>query len=446
MSVIVGGKAVGPESGSAAPTSSYSAAYTGYITFILALVFMLAATDRNIMSILLVPMQDELKVSDTAMGALTGAAFALVYATAALPLARLADRGNRRNLIAVAVGFWSAMTAVCGLATSYMTLLVARMGVAAGEAAHQPAIMSMVGDLYPRHRRGIAIGCIMIGSSIGIALGAYIAGLMSDLYGWRTAFFVMGLPGLLVAVLVVLTLPEPKRGVYDGGATMDPAHASILGSIRYLAAIPTVRRLLLAKLLQQTGTQGFLAWTPAFFMRVHDMSTTQMSAMFGMSLGFGAVVSQLVGGFASDWLSKRGERWRAYYCAISLVVGTPFLMMVIFGSIPVATIGMFGIAVVTGGVMNTSVAAGLNVVRSSMRGFMTAAMIFCISVIGGGVGPVVLGALNDSLKGTFGHESLRYTLIFVPVASLLASVVFWFAGRTTERDIAAVDATTQPAT
>ena len=182
--------------------TGYSGLYSAYITFVMALVFMLAATDRNIMSILLVPIQKDLNVSDTAMGALTGAAFSIVYAATALPLARLADRGNRRNLITGAVAFWSAMTAACGVATGYITLLLARMGVAVGEAAHQPSIMSMVGDLYPRHRRGIAIGCISIGTSVGIALGAYVAGWLSDNHGWRTAFFVMGLPGLVVAAMV----------------------------------------------------------------------------------------------------------------------------------------------------------------------------------------------------------------------------------------------------
>src|SRR5690606_13363395 len=136
------------------------------------------------------------------------------------------DRGNRRNLIAAAVGFWSAMTALCGLAAGYFTLLLARMGVAVGEAAHQPSIMSMVGDLYPPRRRGLAIGCIAIGSSVGIALGAYIAGWLSDNHGWRVAFFVMGLPGLFVAAMVLFTLPEPKRGAFDRGPP--PPHNGFL--------------------------------------------------------------------------------------------------------------------------------------------------------------------------------------------------------------------------
>src|SRR5690606_39012068 len=197
MSVLV----ESPDNAAAAADSApaYSARYSAYITFVLALVFMLAATDRNIMSILLAPIQQDLKVGDAAMGALTGAAFSIVYAVTALPLAAIADRGHRRNLVAAALAFWSLMTAACGMAAGYFTLLLARMGVAVGEAAHQPSIMSMVGDLYPRHRRGAAIGCLAIGTSVGMALGAYIAGWISDNHGLRTAFFAMGLLGLLVA-------------------------------------------------------------------------------------------------------------------------------------------------------------------------------------------------------------------------------------------------------
>lgn len=435
-STVARGASAEPLTGAERPAGegAYSRGYNAYITVVLALVFMLAATDRNIMSILLVPIQQELGASDTAMGALTGAAFALVYATTALPLARLADRGNRRNLIAAAVGVWSAMTAVCGVATNYITLLAARMGVAAGEAAHAPSIMSMVGDLYPRQRRGFAIGCIFVGSSLGIALGAYIAGRLSDLYGWRTAFFAMGVPGLLVAALVWLTLPEPRRGAFDGAPPKERARIGFLDSVRYLLSVRTIPRLFVAKLLLSIGFMGFLAWSPAFFMRVHGMTTSEMSALFGASVGFGGVASQLMGGAVSDWLCKRGERWRSYYCALALIGGLPFMLMVVFGPTPAAVVGMFGISVVTGGVTTVSITAGLSIVRSDMRGFMTAAMAFCIQVIGGGLGPVVIGALNDGLKDVFGDESLRYTLIFVPTAWLLAAVAFAVAARTTDRD------------
>jgi predicted MFS family arabinose efflux permease len=227
-----------------------------YMTFLLALVYMLASADRNIMSILLVPIQKELGASDTAMGLLTGAAFSIVYATGALPLARFADRGHRRNLLGAAVAIWSLMTATCGFVGSYALMLLARVGVALGEAGHAPAIMSLVGDLHPRERRGFAIGCVYIGSAVGVGAGAFLAGYLNDLFGWRVAFLAMGFPGLVVAALLVLTVKEPVRGLFDGGAAA-PEHAgSTWVGLKYLWSVPTVRRLMLAQILLQASVFG----------------------------------------------------------------------------------------------------------------------------------------------------------------------------------------------
>jgi predicted MFS family arabinose efflux permease len=418
--------------------AEFSVAYNAYITLTLALVFMLAATDRNILAILLVPIQKDLGVSDTAMGALTGTAFSLVYATTALPLARLADRGDRRNLIAGAVAFWSAMTAFCGVATSFVTLLLARMGVAVGEAAHQPSIMSMVGDLYPRQRRGMAIAWLSVGAAVGIAFGAYVAGLLSDRHGWRTAFFVMAAPGLVVALLVIFTLPEPKRGAFDAPPKSLAEKDTLWNGVRYLAKIPTIPRLLAAKLLMMIGFQAWLVWLPAFFMRVHGMTTTEMSAGFGSMVGLGAVTSNLLAGFIGDRLSKRGERWRSYYCTIAILAGVPaYLLTILSPSGFWSMIGLLIVSVVVGGATSASLTAGLSVVRPTSRGLMTAAMAFCISVIGGGIGPLLIGGLNDSLKAVYGDHAVRYTLLAVPVIMTLSAIMYYFAGRTTDKDAAA---------
>jgi predicted MFS family arabinose efflux permease len=425
------------ERADAAAAGPPSTGYSAYVTFVMALVFMLAATDRNIMSILLVPIQDELKVSDTAMGALTGTAYSLVYATAALPLARLADRGNRRNLIAAAVAVWSLMTSACGLATSFLTLLLARIGVAVGESATGPSIMSMVGDLYPRSRRGLAIGCITIGSAVGIGLGAYLAGLLNDLHGWRTAFLVMGLPGVVVGLLMFVTVKEPKRGAYEDGAGAQPDRRSSLAALRYLFSVPTIPRLLAAKLLLQVAFGGFLVWAPAFFMRVHGLTTTEMSAGFGLVVGTSAILSAIIAGIVSDRLSKGGERWRAYYCAIVLAGGVPFAVLTMIAPTPMlAFAALFVMSLITGGATSASITAGLGVVRPEMRGFMTAVMSFVIAVVGGGLGPVFFGALTDALKPTYGDEAIRFTLLTIPALWAASAALFYISGRTTDHDAA----------
>lgn len=404
-------------------------------TFLLAVVAMLAMTDRNIMSILLVPIQNDLGVSDAAMGALSGTAFAVVYATAALPMARLADRGNRRNLIAAAVAFWSAATALCGMASTYMHLLVARIGVAIGEAPAAPASMSMIGDLYPAERRGIAVAVVSVGTAVGVSLGAYVAGALSDLHGWKVAFIAVGLPGLVVALLVWLAIPEPVRGAMDGGLKADPDAGSTWRCLRYLASVPTIRSLLVAKVILNVAWSGWLIWVPAFFMRVHGMSTTEMSAWFGAVVGVSAVISTIMGGVISDWLAKRGGRWRLYYIVWVLLAGAPLVALsCLVESTVLAWTLIFFYALITGGVTGVSTAAGLCIVRPGMRAFMTAVMAFCISAIGAGAGPFLIGRLNDTLARTMGDEALRYTLLTSPVLVVVAAAAFLWASRTMDAD------------
>jgi predicted MFS family arabinose efflux permease len=308
----------------AAPTEvqSFSRGRRAWIAIVLAMVACLAAVDRNILSVLLVPIQKDLGVGDAAMGALTGTAFALVYASAALPLAWVADRTNRRNFIAIAVAFWSAMTALCGLAGSYVQLLLARFGVAAGEAAHGPAGMSMIADVFPEAKRGAAISVLTVGSAIGFSAGAYIAGVASDHLGWQGAMMVVGLPGLLVALLVWLTLPEPKRGAQDG-ATGPHKPPSILGGLQRLAGVRSFVPLIVGMIFLNIAFMGWLHWLPAFFMRVHHMSASNMSAVFGVIVGVGGVLSNVVAGVVSDRLSRRGARWRMYYCGVMGVAAQP---------------------------------------------------------------------------------------------------------------------------
>ena len=406
-----------------------------YATFLLALVFMLAAADRNIMSILLVPIQKDIGASDTAMGVLTGAAFSLVYATAALPLARFADRGHRRNVIAAAIALWSLMTAACGLAVSYGMLLAARVGVALGEAAHSPAIMSMVGDLHPRERRGLALACVTVGTAIGLGAGASVAGYVSDHYGWRSAFLVVGAPGLFVAGLLVLTLREPARGLFDGaGARRDDA-SSVLGSLKRLWAIPTVRKLMLAQVCMQMGIGGFNLWSPAFFMRIHKLSAAQMSLGFGLAVSVAAVISMLAGGVLGDRLSRRGEHARANYCAVSVLVGAPCaLFTALAPSAILAFIGLFFTVLASAGATTAALTLGIAVAPPDRRGLLSALMGFCIAVIGGGLGPVIMGAINDSLKPAFGVEAIRFSLLLPPLLFILAGLVFVAVGRTANKD------------
>ncbi len=413
-----------------------STGYRIYATCILGLVYALAAADKGIVSILLVPIQKDLGVSDLAMGSLAGAAFTIVHATAVLPLALLADRRNRRNIIAIAVTFWSVMTAVSGMATSFLTLLLARIGVAAGEAGNASAILSSVSDLHPRSRRGIGYGALSAGAALGGGGGSFAVGLLSQNYGWRMAFFAMSVPGLITAAVIFLTMVEPRRGAYEAPAA-PKADLSAWEAIRYILGVPTMRRILIALIVMQGTTAAFMAWMPAFLMRVHHLTVAEMSAGWGFAIAGGSLTSSLIAGTITDKLSKRGEKWRLFYCSIGLVIGAPILLVSLYtASTPLSLVTLFIAVFCAGGVTASSTAAYLGVVRPEVRGRASAIVAIVIAIIGLSVGPSLFGAINDWLKPTYGVNAVRYTLLSVPPLWLVAASLFIFAGKTADEDAA----------
>ncbi|MET0181628.1 MAG: MFS transporter [Caulobacterales bacterium] len=410
-----------------------------YITFVIALVTVLSNADKNILSVLLVPIQQDLHVSDTAMGALTGIAFSLVYATIALPMARIADRGNRRNLISIAVAFWSVMTFVCGLATSYITLLLARIGVAAGEAAAAPSQSSMVGDLFSYKHRGAALGFITVGSLVGLSGGAFLAGWITEAHSWKVAFMVLGAPGLLVALLMFFTVPEPKRGVHETLSDADdPVSENWRTSMRYLLSVKSLRGLMIAQIFVGVSFTGYLTWLPAFLMRVHHMGTAEMSLWYGIAIGVGGALANVVGGIVSDRLARRGTRWRLYFMAVMMLAAAPIVVAALVAThLPTVITTMIIYSFAAGGATAVGGATLLELIRPKMRGVGVAVFLFCTSVVGGGGGPLLLGAISDYMKAEHGEEALRYSLMIVPVFLVLAAIGFFISSWRADADAAA---------
>jgi predicted MFS family arabinose efflux permease len=412
-----------------------SPAYSFWVTVVLSLVWLLAAVDRNVLALLLVPIKKSLGASDAAMGALTGAAFAIVYATTALPMARIADRSNRRNFMVLALAFWSAMTAVSGLATSYIQLLVARVGVAAGESANTPATMSFLGDLYPANKRGGAIGVLTIGSALGFSLGAMVAGALNDRFGWHVAMMAVGAPGLILALVMWLTVPEPQRGAHEEAPVRDLEDLPFAESLKRIAQIRTAAPMLLGLVFLNVSFMAWLNWLPAFLMRVHHLTTTQMSAVFGLAIGLGGVLSNVAAGFISDRLARRGARWRMYYCCTMVVVAIPLqLIALLTPQITSAVVCMCLYSLAAGGLSTVTSAATLSISPPNMRAFMAALFGLAVTVLGAGVGPWMVGALNDALKGALGDQAIRYTLLMAPASLALAGLMFFWASRTIEAD------------
>lgn len=421
--------------------SGTGSAGRAWTVFLLGVVAMLSAVDRNILAVLLVPIQDELKVSDTAMGALSGTTIALVYATVALPLGRLADRANRRNILAVAIAVWSAATAACGAASSFVHLFVARIAVGGAEAAQPTASLSMIGDLYPAARRGAAISVMVIGSTVGYSLGAYVAGVINDAYGWRVAMMAVGLPGLLVALVVWLTVREPIRGAQDGGGETPEAQGSLGHMLRRCGRIRTLYPLILGIIFLQMMQTGWLTWIPAFLMRVHQLSATKMSAIFALIVG-AAALANAVAGVATDRLARRGARWRLYSCAAVIVVAVPALAASsLVESLQMSIVWLLVYTLSSGGLTTMTMATYVSVSPPSMRAFVAALVLFCSFVIGGGFGPLIFGALNDLIVPTYGDQALRYSLLLGPALLALSGVLFLVASRTVDADTKSVGAT-----
>ncbi len=417
-------------------TDAPSPGLKAFTLVIVCLVTVLAMTDRNILNILLTPIKTELGVSDTAMGLLTGTAFALFYCTAAIPMARLVDAGNRRNILTLSLAFWSAATALCGLANSYFHLLIARIGVAAGESSANPAIMSMVSDLFPPNRRAMAVAATTIGLGLGVMLGAGFGGYLADTIGWRGAFVVVGLPGLLLALVMWMFIPEPVRGAYDGGAKANADDASTWRTIRYLFSIPSFDLIAIAKTSAQIATQAQLIWFPTYLIRVHDLSLTQTGLYYGLCIGLGTTLSSVVGAPLADFLARKGAVWYMRVCILAMALAAPFALSISFAPNAFWAIGLLFCWNFTSALnTNASMAAALAVVRPRTRGMMTAVVYFIYNLIGAGIGGLLIGALNDALAPRYGEEAIRYSLMAMPVATAIAGVLYFFGSRTIERDV-----------
>lgn len=379
-----------------------------YTLVLLLFVYTMSYIDRQIMGVLVQPIKDEFGVSDTAMGVLTGLAFALFYGVLAIPFGRYADHANRRNFVGYCCAAWSVMTALCGMATGFWSLALARMGVAVGEAGGGAPSISMIADHYPPQQRGRAMSVYMLGPQIGIVLGFGLGGWIAQHYGWRAAFLFMSVPGVLAALLLRFTAVEPRRGTWEAaaGAAAAPPTESLGVVLRDLWASNAFVRITLAVVLMVFAGTGIGIWTPAFLVRSHGMTLQGAGAVMGVFGGLAAVTGTLVCGWLSDVLSRRDRRWRVGVpllgCVLSVPLGLAFFLMpatepwLISGfSMPraMAFYVLFGFVTVWWTAPVYAVLAEL--VVPYRRATAMAVFGLAITVIGGGFGPLLVGMLSD---------------------------------------------------
>jgi predicted MFS family arabinose efflux permease len=403
---------------------------------ILVVVYAVNFVDRNILSVLLQPIKEELGASDAAMGFLTGFAFAVFYTVAGIPIARLADRHSRRTIMAVGIAFWSLMTAVSGLAKSFMWLALARIGVGIGEASATPAAHSLISDYFPPERRTRALAIYNVGSSIGIFAGLALGGWLKETVGWRMTFAAVGLPGLLVALWVWLGIPEPRRGLSE--ARSDSGNAPGLGeTLRYLASQRSFLHVTFGAALYAMTGFGLLVWAPTFMIRVHGLGYAEAGAKLGLVVGIASAVGVVIAGALCDRLARRDVRWLVWIPLLSAWIAAPFLAVFALAADPdLALLAYIPVNLVVAVFGPPSYAIGQGLARLRMRALASACMLFVINLVGFGLGPYLVGALSDALEPRYGVESLRYALLLSIAASLWGSLHSWRAGRSLGRDLA----------
>ncbi len=412
-----------------------------YALGVLVVVYTFNFIDRQILAILLPAIKAEFGVDDWVLGFLAGSAFALFYATLGVPIALLADRWNRRNLIALSLAVWSGMTALSGAAVNVVQLTLARIGVGVGEAGCSPAAHSMIADYYPPEQRSAAMGIYSLGISAGIMIAYLTGGWVVQNIGWREAFFIVGVPGLLLALIMRLTVAEPPRGMSE--VRVDSGDRPGIGEVaRLLFSRKSFVHISIGAGLAAFGGYAVANFFPTFLVRSHAMSPAVIGVYLGLILGIAGGLGFAGGGFVADHLGRRGQRTALAGVALATILGWVFVFPIYLSDNTALVLTLFSVpAVFSNFYLATTFAQTQGLVGLRMRGVAAALMLFIINIIGLGLGPQVTGILSDLLADRFGQDSMRYAL-FAVVATVypVSALHYLLASRSIEADLArAVD-------
>ncbi len=389
--------------------------------------------DRQIIGILAEPIKEDLGLSDSQLGWMGGAAFALFYTSLAIPIARLADRRDRSWIVAIGLALWSLMTAVCGLAANFWQLFLARMGVGIGEAAGVAPAYSLISDLYPPQQRARALAFYSLGIPIGNSAGVVFGGVMAAQVDWRWAFFTIGLAGVLFAPLFKMVVKDPGHGYLQSGRqAAAPSLATVLG---ILARKPAFWLLSFGAGTSSLVAYGFAFWLPSLLARSYGLELVDRSLLFGAVLLVGGMIGIMLGGILGDRLGSSHPRGYALVPGAAFVLILPvyligFSLDNLWLATPLFVLGN-ALALVWLGPVVTAIT---NLVASEMRATASAAFLFINNLVGLGLGTAVIGMISDALSARYGEESLRYSAMLVACLYALAALLMLLAARRLQRD------------
>jgi MFS family permease len=415
----------------AMPTFKITPARANYALAALGVISLLNYGDRIIIAVLLEPIKEEFGSSDAQLGLLTGFAFAIFYGSFAIPLARLADSKNRVALLSIVIALWSLMTALSGAAQNFAQLLLARIGVGIGQAGCVPASHSLISDYFLRERRVFALGMFHAAGSIGVLAFVYLAGLIAETLNWRWAFCLLGMPGVLVAIIVWFTVREPPRG------SQDPGFVAPVKSLHWHEAFPILLRrstfvqVIAGIALSSFTFLGVAQWIPAFLVRSHDMPLDQIGLSFGLAMGVGLLTGQVLGSLTGPWLVGRDRRWECWLPALAYALAVPMYILAFIATSPYFALFMVFMGMLAGGLSYGPMLASIQSVSEPyLRATAVSLSMFFSALIGQGAGPFFIGYISDILTPAYGDEALRIALILSTVVMAWGALHFYLASRT----------------
>jgi MFS family permease len=416
----------------------YTKGYTHYVLGVLTVVYVFNFIDRQILAILAPAIKDDLGLSDTQIGALSGVAFGIFYATLGIPIARLADKYSRVNIISISLTIWSLMTALSGLATNFVQLLIARIGVGIGEAGGSPPSHSVLADYFAPDKRATALGIYALGVPIGILFGNLAGGWISEFFGWRNAFFLVGVPGIVLALVLKFSVKEPPRG-YSEIKKSDTTPVAFKEVVKHMWGYKTFRYISIGCGTQAFVGYGSIAWMPSFLLRVHDMSIGEIGTALGLIIGLFGGAGTLLSGVIGDRLGKKSKRYYMLVPAYAFLIAVPtgalvYMFDSLYLALAIYTIPAFMVNLYTGPTFGMT----QSLAPLAMRAAASALLLFIINLIGLVFGPTTVGVISDLLQNyqqMTDVESLRYALLSCNFVYIFSFYCYYKASQSIEADL-----------
>ncbi len=404
-----------------------------FLLGILTLIALMNFVDRQILAILLESIKADLKLSDLELGLLSGLVFAIFYALVGIPIARLADRWNRRKIISLSLLVWSSMTVISGFASNFIHLALARIGVGVGEGGVQPASHSLIAENFAPHERATAFAIYSAGITAGIFVALSVGGWANDAFGWRVAFIIAGVPGIILAVIAYFSILEPRvtgRFEFSMFKATD-GEKTLLESFRFFWQSKGWRYAAIAAVLTQIATLGISAWLPSLIIRSHELSSTQAGQIMALITGLCGTAGAIGGGLVADKLAKHyGIQWLSWTLAVAyalICILAPIVFNMTNLTWFVALLAPYAVLLLTSSGVQFAIAH--SVVEPDMRAMSSALLILLINLFGLGFGPLIVGALSDAFHASAGNQSLRYAMLCMTPLYFVGVYCFYQSGK-----------------